>query len=422
MIDCIMQLPLRMPIGTLLSCTHSLSSWNVPIEQQSSIISGRSIRVVPLTFYKVFSRWGQNRYEHTFITDEPFDSVYLTSYRSGVTKQIEHNNMSSVLYPISVKKITPYHVSTHLFTKSIDVLLRYYRNGEPLATIQPLLEPSQNGMRLSPECWEGVSSFAEYQKFIFNDVFVSAGKQYELSPQQQTVVSSLTPEKPEYINSCVDEIIYNGLNGDALFQYIDDMHLYQSGDHINPYEWLSEYIYDEWPLDPITLLCVLSPPHIILSNLFPYLGDLLSRISYNRMGFSYQNDPLFDNAVPIRFDNLDGLKLYELVEQLLSIPDTDFQIEMTWDTYVPHFTSIFGYGTKLANENIHNCCRLLFLDKWHKGNVGAVKAVLSKNWLDEVVVWCEHENGTQQVFYLSLAWFHLTSPSLINKSLFFKKY
>ena len=422
MIDCIMQLPQRMGTNTFLSCAHSLSPWQSPTEE-NMYISGRSIRVVPLTFYKVFSRWGANRYEHTFVTDEPFDSIYLTSYRSGVTKQIEHNNMSSVLYPISVKKITPYHVSTHLFTKSCDVLLQYYRQGIPLSTIQPLMPPPiEKEGRMSSDCIEGVCSFAEYQKFIFHDVFIAARGQYELTPQQQTVISALTPEKPEYINSCVDEIIYNGLNGDALFQYIDDCYIYNSGEHINPVEWLGEHIYDEWPLDPITLMCVLSPPHIILSNLIPYLGDLLTRISYNRIGFSYQNDPLFNGAQPIRFDNLDGLKLYELVESLLSIPDTDFQIEMTWDNYVPHFTSMFGYATKLANENIHNVCRLLFLDRWHNSGVGAMKAVLSKNWLDEVVVWCEHEDGRQQVFYLSLAWFHLTSPSLINRSLFFKRY
>ena len=417
-----MQLPQRMPMYTYLSCAHSLSSWNIPAEKQNTILSGRSIRVVPLTFYKVFSQWGANRYEHTFVTDEPFDSVYLSSYRNGVTKEIEHGNLSSVLFPIAVKKITPHHVSTHLFTRSIDVLLQYYRQGTPLASIQPLLMPPEDGIRLSSTCPEGVCSFAEYQKFIFHDVFISARGQYELSPQQQTVISALTPEKPEYIDSCVDEIIYNGLNGDALFQYIDDCYVYNSGEHINPAEWLGEHIYDEWPLDPITLLCVLSPPHIILQNLVPYLGDLLTRISYSRIGFSYQNDPLFNGALPIRFDNLDGKKLYELIESLLSIPDTDYQIEMTWDTYVPHFTSMFGYNLKLANENIHNTCRILFLNRWQGGNIGAKRIVLSKNWLDEVVIWCEHEDGKQQTLYLSLAWFHLTSPSLINRSLFFKRY
>ena len=421
MIDCIMQIPNRVTDGTLLSCAHSLSSYD-QASTKHLYISGRSIRVVPLTFYKVFSRWGSNRYEHTFVTDEPFDTIYLSSYQNGVTKEIERGHVSSVLYPISVKKITPYHVTTHLFSKSIDVLLQHYRIGQPLAGIQPLIAPPVNGVRLSPECPDGVSSFSEYQKFIFDDVFISVKGNYELSPQQQLVISSLTPERPQFVNSCVDEIVYNGLNGSALFQYIDDMFVYESGEHLNPAEWLCEYIYDEWPLDPITLLCVLSPPHIILSNLLPHMGDLLTRISYNRLGFTHQPDPLLDGAIPIRFNNLDGLKLYDLVEGLLSIPDTDFQIEMTWDNYIPHFTSMFGYQTKLANENIHQTCRLLFLDKWHGGGVGAMKIVLSKNWLDEVAIWCELEDGKTLVMYLNLAWFHLTSPSLINRSLFFKQY
>ena len=169
-------------------------------------VSGRSVRIVPLTFYKVFSHWGSGRYEHIFATDEPFEVLNLLSYWSStsIKQQPACDHIGSVLIPISVRRVgrmdgktldrTKHDpnslipastfvvptASTFLFSKSIDFLIRNYRDNRPLAQVNNLErythQDTLHGMEV-PMAYThagdnmlsgGVRSYGDYQKFIFD--------------------------------------------------------------------------------------------------------------------------------------------------------------------------------------------------------------------------------------------------------------
>ena len=87
MIEAIVPIPNRIPYGTILQ-GERLHQHRASGRQ---LISGRSIRVVPLTFYKVFSVWSGVRYEHTFVTDEPMSPTNLRTYQRWDGKVVSDN-------------------------------------------------------------------------------------------------------------------------------------------------------------------------------------------------------------------------------------------------------------------------------------------------------------------------------------------
>lgn len=463
MIDCVCQIPNRLPINTTL---HGASPLSDPIRDRIPMppqVSGRSVRIVPLTFYKVFSHWGSGRYEHIFATDEPFEVLNLLSYWSStsIKQQPTCDHIGSVLIPISVRRVgrmdgktldrtkhdpnslIPANAfvvptaSTFLFSKNIDFLIRNYRDNRPLAQVNNLErythQDTLHGIEF-PMSYTyagdimlsgGVRSYGDYQKFIFEDMLYTRFGSIGLNPYEELVLSSMTPELPERINSCLEEINLNYSSRDQLYDYIDDMAMYESGKHLEITDIFGDYIYDEYPPDPITTECLRSPSYILLHTLRSYIGDYMRMHSYSKIARNVQDDSFTRQITPASFNDSTMLTTkYDLIESLSKIPSSDFTIETTWDNVTGYQHSYFELGRVENDGNgyylpmIHSIVRQLFLNRWADHNAYE-KVIIFKNWLDEIFICC-HKNGGYVTYYINLAWFHLISPSLVNAHQFFK--
>ena len=431
MIDCICPIPNRLPLGTVLHGSTVIGQNNTT----RLTVSGRSIRIVPLTFYKVFSHWGKYRYEHVFATDEPFDIIHLLSYWDATCNDHFTDKMGSLLIPISVSKYGDSFARTFLFSKSINYLFHIYKTTVPLSLCPSLTTLLSDRYFVSDVSLEvptfgqnlivsgGVNSYGDFQKFMFSDVLYSRMGSLGLTPYQMMLLTTMTPELPERINTCLDEIASNYCSKEQIYNFIDDMTAYERGTHLEHGELFEDYIYDEFPPDPITTECLRSPTYILLNTLRPHLGDKLTMLSYAKLGYSVQHDAFTQAIQTISFsDSVQVVNRYDLIESIINIPITDYRIDMTWDSCdiveYPYFnTKQTILPGKYYLEHIHQLCRQLFLNKW-ASNVWYDKVTISKNWLDELFICCQVDNKIL-TYYVNLAWFHLISPSLVNSTMFF---
>lgn len=430
MINAIIQIPQRLPIGTVISGGELMDMYDSN-RIRTKVLSGRSIRVVPLIFYKFFSQWGPSRYEHIFATDEPFDTIGMSQFVAGDTGQYSKNPVGSILFPISMKRIGPNSTETFLFAKSINHLLSNYQIGLPLSDIpftglesidlNKTIEVPYRGTNLISK---GVVSYGGCKKHIFEDVLYSSYGSTNIKPEIDLAMEAMTLERPATIASCLCEIISNYPSKEAVWSYIDELYKYETGEHIDPTEFFEEHSYTvdlKHPftmLDPITAKCIFSPTFILTNNLKHYLADHFTTRCYGSMGYHPENDSFTNNIVPFDIGGDHGTytKL-DMIESLMSIPDDGFSIHMTWDQYVPDYYSYFGNPSNIPTEKIHEACKQVFLNKWVGGDFAYDDIVVSKNWYDEVFISCKNKMGLT-TYYINLAWFHLMSPSLINKCLF----
>lgn len=421
MINAIIQIPNRLPYGTILS-GGEVSEKTIggrPVK----LLSGRSVRVVPLIFYKFFSQWGQSFYEHIFATDEPFDPITLSRFVDASTGNYSKSNMGAMLVPISMKMINQHNVETFLFAKSINYLISCYQIGTPLASIVPFdLNRTYDPTKALevPDAASGlisggVMSYGEYRKYIFEDVLYSTYGTNRLPPDIEFALDHMTSERPATINECMEEINYNYTSVDAIWNYIDQLYTYETGEPLDPAEFFSEHNYHESIIDPLTLKCLRTPTYLLLSCLKPYMTFTEMR-KYGTYGMYPQNDAFTQNVISFNFGGNFGVYTKNgLIESIMSIPCDWFTIRMTWDDYIPEYYSIFGYNVSLPIERLHDTARQIFLNKWVDKEYAYDDIVISKNWYDEIFISCKNKMGIT-TYYINLAWYHLISPSLINMS------
>ena len=417
MIEAIVPIPARLALGTMLNGEQVIQKCES--NYQRPVISGRSIRVVPLTFYKVFSTWSGLRYEHIFATDEPTDPVSLFNYQD-YNGAVVKDALGSILVPISVKQISTHSTSTYLFTCSINFLLKFYRANIPISTLPPVqpFPHDINSITISP--FGEVHSYPEYQLHVFEPALNTLWAQWKLTDHQDLAIHTLTPELPSTVFDSVQEIC-SSINPDTMFSYIDDMAMYESNQHVSPEALINSFLYDTSQLDPITQWCITSPSYIMAKQLRPFLSNQDDMRKYLAMSYQPQDDLFTRNVV-----NLDCNAPWarELIEQICSLPDTHFTIKVTWDDIYPDIYSMFGYKSYLNHlsirsyDQLYSCIRQLFLNKHVDANAYD-DVIISKNWTDEVFISC-NSKGNYVTYYINLAWYHLMSPSLVNHGFFTK--
>ena len=432
MIDAIIQIPQRLHTGTIVSCGRFVDAYGTNGEELR-VLSGRSARIVPLIFYKICSNWGSIRYEHIFATDEAFDTLSMSQFKRGEDGTYSKNPIGPILYPISMKRILNWHTETFLFAKSIDFLLNNYQLGKSLSLV-PFSGTSCIDLQKSIEVptgaginalSRGVSSYGAYRKFIFEDLLYSRYGSTKLNPELELAQESMTIERPARIFSCMEDILQTCNRTEEVWNRIDEMYTYETGRPIDVQEFFEEHSYtfdkNNIPssLDPITLMCIMSPTFITGNNIKPYLSTNAVTRSYSTVGLTPEDDTFTRLIVPFQFNGLDTYSRYELMECIMSIPDDWCSIRMTWDSCVPEYQSMFGYSYSASTEYLYEVCKHIFLNHWVDNGLSYDNIVLSKNWYDEIFISCVNKYKTI-TYYISLPWFHLTSPSLINKQLFFK--
>ena len=423
MITGIVQLPNRLSLGTVLFGGELVDRNVSGIHTQ--VLSGRSIRVVPLFFYKFFSQWGKSFYEHIFATDEPFDTLTMTRFVDSTSGQYSKSNMGSVLVPISMKRISEQGIQNFLFAKSIDFLIRNYQIGTPLSSIpfsgvdhfdnEKCIEVATEG-----NYSRGVQTYGAYRKFLFQDVIYSTYGKVRLPNDVEFALEHMTTEEPALIVGCMSELMSNYSTPDAVWAYIDDLYKYETGDPIDPKDFFAEHNYHESIIDPLTLQCLRTPTYLLLSNLKPYISQQHVMRTSAIIGTNPQNDEFTSNIIPFQFGNkMNSYTKYGMIESLMWIADDWFTIRMNWDNYIPEFFSRQYVSSHAPLEILHSDCRQLFLNKSIDGEYAYDDIIISKNWFDEIFISCKNKKGIT-TYYINLAWFHLMSPSLINDSLFIR--
>ncbi len=393
MIEHIVRIPERLPVGTILTSEKQIRTFSGNITT-----SGRSIKIAPLIFYKVISSWANTRYEHIFVTDDPLEC--------GLYKNRMSTKRHSILFPVSVKRIAPTFVSTHLFSKSIDIVLRYYTGQSLLAEISPLLPPVDTPCLVQSTPFTGVTNYIEFQGNMFNTEVYSMGYNSMVDASTLMRISTLTLEDPILISTSITEMLNNRNPNNTSSMH--STYMYEHGKHFDMLEYINDYIYSEWPADPVTLKCVLSP-YITYGDLVPYIG---TGLGYNEM--LRHTDPQVP-ITPLQFyDDIDYIKLMSLMTEFINIPTSDFQIEVTPDDIFANYQYTYTQPHQHWCTTIDRICQSLYLAPGVLQRYD--KIILCKNWLDEISI-TYYING-QQPFtkYIHLGWFHLISPSLINKT------
>ena len=424
MIHAIVQIPNRLKTGTILY-GGNLESITLENGTRINAISGRSIRIVPLIFYKFFSSWGEDQYEHIFVTDEPISTRTMSRYVDDRTGESSNSPMGAVLYPISVKRIRRYSVETYLFARSIDFLLSNYQIGTPLTTIPFCGYPSIDSNRSievpSHNLYsQGVLSYGSYKTHILQNLI----KKYNMTQEEIDRISFayevLTTEMPSTIQESISEILYYSPYIENVWSVLSEVYLYENGEYPDLLEYLSQYSYTKDGIDPITVECLRSPTYILTKNLLPYLDRSTQVYAYANMA-TMTDDPIMNTIVPLQL-NKDSYGMNSLIETLLLIPDDSYTIEVTWDRVIPHYQSVFGHSFQSSmDHSIQYIARQQFLNKQGSSSINALcdSVVISKNWYDELVFSCKYGKQVTN-YYFNLAWFHLMSPSLVNRCLFYQ--
>ena len=412
MINAVIPIPSRIN-RRYIDSRQQITCTNIAKGQTTQMISGRCILTVPLTFYKIFSSWGSMAFEHTFATDEEIDPTTLMKYIDPLTKKVVSGG--GVLVPISVKftDLSHGYTSTFLFSNSINFLLTQYRfGGNNIRNIDPL-QKQIGGTSIGSG--EQVYSYSIFQMFMFEDYFRAEFPAWKPSPEFNATCSATTPALPAGITYNLYEMLNMGLATDELYEYMSDLMMYESNDRLSIENTVSPYLYPV-TYDPITLACVGTPSYILSSTLAPYLNDRARLNIYKTIGYA-DYDPMFPDEVIIPSFTSDYWS--ELIETICTIPQEYFSISVTWDNYIPHAESVFSDGEHRLYSHLAETLRQLFLNKYIFEDA-CDSVVLSRNWQDEILISPIRNGICSKPMYISLPWYHLSSPSLINHSLFVK--
>jgi len=401
MIQAIIPIPQRYPIGYTLGSGFRISG--------RMGISGRTIKVLPLYFYKIFSTHGNASYQHIFASDSIINPITLESSRNNFNLQKDY--YGGVLVPISVKRFDATRPNTFLFPRCINFLLQNYRQNIPIDEVDVLNDGAYS--ELSPGC-PGVVGISEFN-FYYLKNFMETHQWCGMNSPQRLLMSAISPEAPYRISNYVQEIENCHLHGDALAQYISDLCTYETGTALNMREFLEMEKYD-FPMDPITQLCACTPSYLYGHQLRPFLGNEMNLSGYSRIGYNPVDNELTRSPLNFMFEQADPYAWSdEVMEDLINMADEDFRLTIT-----PNGPVMESFST-LSNQSpsiiTHLYDSLMYSFPQYK------QIEIVKNWADEVfmTVWSGSNNTWSppgpHTFYLNLAWYHLTSPSLINMNL-----
>ena len=396
MINAIIPIPLRYPKGYTLGTGFRVNGMNLGI-------SGRAIRVLPLYFYKFFSTYGTACYQHIFASDTIIDPVTLNKAKHGFTQQTDA--YGGVFVPISVKRFDVDGNNTFLFCRSIDFLLTHYKEDVPLDEVDVLY--SGNYSELSPGC-PGVAGISEFN-FYYLKNFMLNNKWLGLTNENRLLMSAMTPELPYKISNYIMEIEGAHLYGDALAEYISDLCTYETGTAFSMRDFLETEKYN-YPLDPITKLCVCTPSFLYGSQLRPFLGNEFTLSGFSRLGYNPIENQLTQSPLNLKFELADPYTWSdEIMEDLINMSDEDFQLIITNEGPVMKSFSVIGNPAPSIIEHLYQAV-LYNLRKY-------IRVEIVKNWAEEVFMTCWNVDNTFHTYYLNLAWYHLLSPSLVNMKL-----
>ena len=396
MIHAIIPIPLRYPMGYTLGVgfrDHGIGLG----------ISGRTVKVLPLYFYKFFSTHGSESYQHIFASDTIIDPITLNKAKNGFNLQPDY--YGGVFVPISVKRFDVYGNTTFLFARSINFLLKNYRRNIPLDEVDVLT--NGNYSELSPECC-GVAGISEFN-FTYLSNFMKNNKWFGMTEANRLLMSSMTPELPERISNYVLEIESCQLYGEALANYISDLCTYEQGTAFSMKEFLEGNRYS-FPLDPITKLCACTPSYLYGAQLRPFLGNALNLSGYSRIGYNPIDNNLIQSPLNLKFETADPYTWSEeIMEDLINMSDEDFRLTITPECPIMESFSVIGNPAPSIVEHLYQAV-LYNLRKYSKIEI-------VKNWAEEVFMTCWGYDGSCYTYYLNLAWYHLITPSLVNINL-----
>ena len=83
MINAIIPIPARYPVGYMLG-------GGFRVDGKRLGVSGRTIKVLPLYFYKFFSTYGNASYQHIFASDTAIDPLTLGKAKKQCNAQNEY--------------------------------------------------------------------------------------------------------------------------------------------------------------------------------------------------------------------------------------------------------------------------------------------------------------------------------------------
>ena len=396
MINAIIPIPMRYPLGYMLGSGFRVNGKHLGI-------SGRTIKVLPLYFYKFFSTHGNTYYQHIFASDTEIDPITLNKAKHVTNQQIDY--YGGTLVPISVKRLDRDGARTFLFARCINFLLQHYRQGVPIDEVDVLNDGQYS--ELSPGC-TGVAGISEFN-FFFLKNFMQTNSWCGLTEQSRLLMSALTPELPEQIVCYATEIENSHLYGDALVNYISDLCTYETGQAFSLKEFLEGKKYN-FDLDPITKLCVCTPSYLYGMQLKPFLGNELMLSGFKRIGYNPINNQPIQAALNLKFE-LDDPYTWsdEIMEDLIDMTDEDFRLVVTPDCPIMDGFSVIGNPAPSIIEHLYHAVLYNLRE--------CSKVEIVKNWEEEVFMTCWKYDGSCHTHYLNLAWYHLLSPSLINMNL-----
>jgi hypothetical protein len=402
MIQAIIPIPQKVKPYTVIS-----GKLDIGINQDSPVLPyGRDIIVPPLIFYKFFSVWMGIQYEHVFVTDEIFDIYTLQSHISTFTDQPTAH--ACLLCPISVKKITQQRTTTWLFHRSIQYLLQNYKFGIPLRAINGL----NDEVYIHEQVLTNPATTAIYSHGDLGDWINSLCTQDGGYFVQE--INEISYHLSQDCPNMVAEYVYNALYAATMFKSKEIAYALEPNS-----SGLFDFTIPEHAInDPITYICLNNNPYVNSNLLVPYLGHR-NLLAYHYHNLLHETAKLDDKVFTyLDIQQVDAVNLWGMITELNSISYSDFSLYLSDNEYIPsydhRFPSTLSTPSLLA---LKNWLCTLFLNKQTQRQP-FVKLEFTKTWTDEIFICCTTIHDLKVYYYLNLALFRLTSPSLINQTLF----
>lgn len=411
MITAIIPIPQRVKPNTKLNGKFDIVMEDVS-GMRSVVPHGRDIIVPPLFFYKFFSSWKGVSYEHVFATDEIFDICTLQSHISAFTEQpMPH---ASLLCPISVKRITQLETHTYLFNKSIQYLFRYYRFGIPLrATNGMLSDQLLTDQTLTEADTTNVLSYGEFLTHAALNTTRNEQERAQLTIPK--LLHHLTLDSPSNVSEQLTDIMYYKNNLAVMLEYVKDL-----GDNKNLSltDYIEQYSYIRNIDDPTTRICIGNGPLISSDLLVPFLENR-SVLLQNYNILSHEVSQIRDvDFIYLDIAHSDAGYLWTLLTEINELPYTDYSLFLDDNTFIPLCENRFPTTINTPSLlELKNLLHYLFINK-NTYRQQYVSVEFNKTWADEIFICCTTIHGVKTFYYLNLALFRLTSPSLVNCVLF----
>ena len=416
MINGIVQLPIRLPRGTVIRDEHGFSFFNPILDSEITVACGRNLRVPPANFYKVISSWGDATYEHIFAA---LDTERLILNYHTLTDQF---GKVIELYPISMKRCGDQGVGTFIFVDNCNAFLQHPHINQgcqyhPVVSLPQFIE----------ECLHACMQVLNYP---WEDI---------RSPTEQILSRRLTPLVPAEAANMFTELMQYCGNPDGLYSYLDDIVMYESRQKFMPVDFIKPYQYPftrkritqvgtlEIPaLDPITLLCLNTPTTLTSTRLLEFIGNHAQLDHYYQLSQITNSEslgmcePLSDLAI------FNSGVLDDLLTMFATIADTEVITQSDYGTSVlanqSHPTTRVQtrqlYGKLVMDEQYVReiLQRSIPISNQLIGNLNWKHLTISKNWLDELYVVIELVSGELIRCYTNLVLHTLAGPSLINSN------